>query len=270
MLSGTAYDLSGNPHGSMGTDFGDYDNDGQFDLFVTSYGNEMATLYRNLGDGFFEDATRGAGTGPPTLPHVTWGHGFVDINNDGHRDLFIACGDLDENVHQRDSRTRYELPNILLLNNGNGRFVDASASSGKGMRIQRSTRGIALDDLDNDGDIDVVMLNSRELPTLLRNQTSGTRHWLQLQLSGTRTNRSGVGARVLVTAGDLTQVEEVHSGRSYQSHYGSRLHFGLGSHAVADRIEIRWLGGQTQVFENLKADQILLITEGRAEPRVFE
>jgi hypothetical protein len=269
MLSGTAFDFRGTPHGSMGADFADYDNDGRLDLFVTSYGNEMATLYQNLGDGFFEDRTRQVGTGSPTMPHVTWGHGFVDFNNDGYRDLFIACGDLDDNVQQRDDRTAYMLPNILLMNTGQGRFVDASATSGEGMRVKRSSRGTAFGDLDNDGDIDVVVLNSRQEPTVLCNQTPGTNHWLQLRLCGTRTNRDGVGARVRVTAGQLNQVAEVHSGRSYQSHYGSRLHFGLGSQARVDRIEIRWLGGQTQILENIDADQIIVITEGNSSPRVL-
>ena len=270
--SGVAYDAVGAPQGSMGTDFGDYDNDGWLDLVVTAYGNEMPALYHNLGNGLFEDVARETGVGAPTFPHVKWGDGWVDFDNDGLRDLYIACGDLDENVHLRKDTTAYRLPNILLRNMGNGRFVDVSRQSGDGMAVRASSRGVAFDDLDNDGDVDVVVLNSRDKPTILRNmlyELGSKNHWLQVRLRGVKANRDGVGARVRVVAGDLVQIDEVHSGRGYQSHWGSRLHFGLGSRDRIDRVEVHWIGGGTDVVEDVKVDQLLTVTEGRppATPR---
>ncbi len=262
VFSGVAYDTVGTPHGSMGVDFGDYDGDGRLDLFVTSYGSELATLYRNLGGGLFDDVTRQTGAGRSTFAHVTWGHGFVDFDSDGDRDIYIACGDLDDNVEQRKDTTAYELPNILMRNAGDGRFVDVSKESGHGMQVRRSSRGAAFDDLDNDGDIDVVVLNSRREPTVLRNDSPGRHHWVQVRLQGRKSNRNGVGAQVKVISGDLTQVDEVHSGRSYQSHFGMRLHFGLGKRDRVDRVEVRWIGGGVDIVENVTVDQQIVITEG--------
>ena len=272
VLSGVAYDAMGSPQGSMGTDFGDYDNDGWLDLFVTAYGNEMPALYHNLGNGLFEDVARETGVGAPTFPHVKWGHGWVDFDNDGHRDLYIACGDLDDNVQLRKDTTSYRLPNILLRNAGNGRFVDVSRQSGDGMAVRASSRGVAFDDLDNDGDVDVIVLNSRDKPTILRNmlyERGGKNHWLHVRLRGVKSNRDGVGARVRLVAGDLVQIDEVHSGRGFQSHWGSRLYFGLGSRDRIDRVEVRWPGGGTDAVEDVKVDRLLTITEGHppATPR---
>ena len=262
LAAGTAYDIQGNPHGNMGVDAGDYDNDGLTDFYVTSFSREWAVLYHNVGAGLFEDATRTTGAGEGTYPHVTWGNGFADFDNDGNQDLFVACGHMDDNVEQRDDTTAYFVPNLLLMNRGGGRFANMSRQSGPGMDVRLSSRGIALGDLDNDGDVDVVILNSRREPTVLRNESKLVNHWLQLRLIGRHANRMGVGARVKVTAGDLAQWREVHSGRGYQSHYDTRLHFGLGEHAKADRIEIRWLGGGLDVVEEVAAGQCVTIVEG--------
>ncbi len=264
---GVAFDAEGGVHGSMGTDLGDYDNDGLLDLFVTSYGGELSTLYRNLGGGFFEDVTRRSGAGAATFPHVTWGHGLIDFDNDGYRDIFIACGDLDDNIELRRDTTAYELPNILKRNDGDGRFTDVSAESGDGMQVRRSSRGVVFGDLDNDGRMDVVVLNSRTEPTVLRNESPGAHRWLQIRLRGTRSNRDGVGARVKVVAGDLVQVDEVRSGRSYQSHFGLRLHFGLGPRDRVDRVEVRWTGGRTEVFGQIEVDRVVTLVEGAVKTR---
>ena len=164
------------------------------------------------------------------------------MDNDGHRDLFIACGHLIDNVEQFDDTTSYQARNIVLRNTGQGRFVNVSDECGDGLLPKLSSRGAAFDDLDNDGDLDVVILNSRREPTILRNDSSRTNHWIQIQLRGTKSNRDGIGARVTVTAGDLTQIDEVHSGRSYQSDFGKRLHFGLAqrSDGRADPGELDW------------------------------
>lgn len=265
LMTGTAYDLHGDEQGSMGVDCGDYDNDGLLDFFVTSYQEQLATLYHNLGEGSFEDVTLRTGAGVGTLPYVTWGNSFVDFDNDGDRDIFIACGHLQDNVEQFDGTTTYFERNILLANTNDGKFVDVTETSGDGMRVVLSSRGAGFDDLDNDGDIDVVILNSRREPTLLRNDSPSKGHWLQVRLRGTQTNRDGVGAHVIVKAGDLTLLDEVHSGRGYQSHYGTRLHFGLGNRTRIDRVEVRWIGGGIDVFTNVKVDRLVTLTEGTSK-----
>jgi hypothetical protein len=262
LASGVAYDLDGDAQSSMAVTCGDYDGDGWLDFHVTSYQRELATLYRNCGNGFFEDVTRRTGAGAGTVPHVTWGNGFVDFDSDGHRDLFIACGHLQDNIRRFDDTACYHAPNLLLRNTGDGKFLDVSDQCGDGLAVRLTSRGAAFDDLDGDGDIDVVILNSRREPTVLRNDTANGNHWLQVRLRGTKTNRDGVGAHVKVVAGDLTQVDEVHSGHGYQSHFGLRLHFGLGKRDRVDRIEVRWVGGGVDVIENVATRRLVTITEG--------
>ncbi|MHC4751263.1 MAG: CRTAC1 family protein [Planctomycetota bacterium] len=269
LAAGTAYKLNGDPSASMGVDCGDYNNDGWLDFFVTSYQLELAILYRNLGDGVFEDVTMTTGAGAGTLPNVTWGNTFADFDNDGDRDIFIACGHLQDNVDHYDDVTSYHQSNILLMNTGDGKFIDVSDNSGGGMKVKLSSRGAGFDDLDNDGDIDVVILNSRREPTILRNDSLSKGHWIQIRLRGTKSNRDGIGARVKVEAGDLALIDEVHSGRGYQSHYGSRLHFGLGSRERLDRIEVHWIGGGVDVFEDISVDRLVTLAEGdsKVEPK---
>ena len=266
LMVGTAYNAYGDELGSMGVDCGDYDNDGWLDLFMTSYQGQMPVLYRNLGNGCFRDVTSSAGVGEGSFPHVNWGTGLVDFDNDGDRDLYIACGHLQDNIDLFDDTSSYLARNVLLMNTGHGRFVDVSDQGGDGMAVKLSSRGAGFDDLDNDGDVDVVVLNSRREPTILRNDTVNDNHWVQVRLRGVGSNRDGVGAHVRVVAGDLAQVAEVHSGRGYQSHWGTRLHFGLGRHDRIDRIEVRWIGGGTDLLENVDVDQVLTITEGTAVP----
>ncbi len=261
LFTGLAYDLHGIGQGTMGVECGDYNHDGRLDFHMTSYQKQWATLYRNLGSGMFEDVTHVEGAGAGTFPQVTWGSGLVDFDNDGDRDLFIACGHLQDTVDLWDDTTSYHARNLLLASSGRGKFVDVSARSGDGLTVKLSSRGAAFDDLDNDGDIDVVILNSRREPTLLRNDSPGGNHWIQVRLRGTRGNRDGVGARIKVIAGDLIQVSEVHSGRGYQSHYGMHPHFGLGQRTRVDRIEVRWIGGGTNFLENAEVDRVVEIIE---------
>jgi hypothetical protein len=261
LLSGIALDLNGYPHGSMGVACGDFDNDGWLDFHVTSYQRQLATLYRSLEGQFFLDVTRTSGAGAGTYPLVTWGNGFVDFDNDGDRDLFVAGGHLQVNVEQADSSARYCVENLLYANTGSGNFVNVSDQAGDGLAVKLSSRGTAYDDLDQDGDMDVVILNSRREATILRNDTELVNHWLQVRLRGTKSNRDGIGSHVRVTAGGRTQLDEVHSGRGYQSHHGLRLHFGLGDCDRVDRIEVRWLGGGTQVLEDVEANQCVVVVE---------
>lgn len=266
LLSGLAYDMHGVGQGTMGVECGDFDNDGRLDFQMTSYQKQWAILYRNQGGGFFSDVTSATGAGAGSYRQVEWGNGLVDFDNDGDRDLFMACGHLQDNVELWDDTATYEAKNVLLENTGRGKFTDISARAGEGLSVKLSSRGAAFDDLDNDGDIDVVVLNARREPTLLRNDSPTGNHWLGIRLRGTRSNRDGVGARIKVVSGDLTLVDEVHSGRGYQSHFGSFPHFGLGPRTRVDRIEVRWIGGGTNVWENPGVDRLVELTEKPANP----
>ncbi len=260
LLTGFAYDLNGEEHGSMGVDAGDFDNDGRIDFYVTSYQRQFATLFRNTPGGM-EDVTLITGAGEGTFPPVTWGNGIVDLDHDGYRDIFVACGHLQDNIDLWDDTTSYKSLNIVLKNTGKGKFVNVSDKAGDGLKVRESSRGAGFDDLDNDGDVDVVILNSRAAPTILRNDSTDQGNWLQVELRGKK-NRFAVGSQVRVFAKDLTLTDEVHSGRGYQSHYGSRLYFGLGKRDTIDRVEVRWHGGKTETFSNLKINSRVTLTEG--------
>ena len=261
LIGGFAYDMNGKVHASMGVDCADFDNDGHLDFHVTSFQGELASLYRNVSGLLLEDATNRLQAGLGTRLPVTWGNGFADFDNDGDRDIFIACGHLNDKLDLYDKTSTYLTPNVVLEQR-NGRFLDVSKHAGNGLAVRSSSRGAAFDDLDNDGDIDVVILNSRQAPTLLRNDSTTKKHWIQVQLIGTKANRDAVGSRVTVSAANGNQTAEVHSGRGYQSHFGSRLHFGLGNHQRADQIRIQWLGGDVDVLNNVHSGQIITIREG--------
>ncbi|MBE7504109.1 MAG: CRTAC1 family protein [Verrucomicrobiales bacterium] len=259
---GLAYDALGNVHGTMAVECADWNNDGWLDFYMTSYQRQLATLYESRRGRFFEDVTRPTGAGTDTYAHVTWGTALVDLDNDSHRDLFIACGHLLDNVEQFDDTTSYPARNLVLRNTGQGRFINVSDQCGDGLLPKLSSRGAAFDDLDNDGDIDVVILNSRREPTILRNDSATGHRWLQVQLRGTATNRDGIGARVTVVAGDLTLIDEVHSGRSYQSDFGKRLHFGLGHRTAVDEVRVQWVGGGVDRFRPKGVNRLLTLVEG--------
>jgi hypothetical protein len=225
----------------------------------------LPVLYRNVGGGMFEDATRRAQAGIKVFPHANWGTAMVDFDHDGDRDLFIANGHFLKDIRQTDSRTDYRVANTLLLNQGGKVFLDVTDRGGDGLAPVESSRGTGFDDLDNDGDIDGVVLNVNARPTVLRNDSNPQGNWLQVLLRGVASNRDGVGARVRVVAGDLAQVAEVHSGRGYQSHHGTRLHFGLGPRASIDRVEVRWPGGRREVFAKIPANRLAILTEGSGE-----
>ena len=261
LLSGIAYDQYGDEQGTMGANLGDYDGDGRFDLLVTDYQKQPTTLYRNLGKLQFQDVTVQTGVGAGSLPLVTWGCGWADFDNDGVREVFTAAGHLQDTVEQYDTTTTYQQRN-LLFRWQDGRYTEVGAGSGSAMQVVESSRGAVMGDLDNDGDVDVVVLNARTRPTLLLNETLSRGHWVILKLEGTTSNRSAVGAVVRITAAGRTQVDEVRSGRGYQSADDLRLHFGLGDHPRIDRLEVRWPTGLTQVHTNLAADRILRLTEG--------
>jgi len=265
LMSGVALDLHGVPHANMGVDCADYDHSGLLSFYVTAFQHEGATLYQNLGKGMFADMTPRTNAGSGTLPYVTWGCGFVDLDNDGYRDLFVVSGHIDDNVELYEDGSAYLCRNVVLRNMGNGRFINVTDQCGPALKQKHSGRGVAFEDLDNDGRIDVVILNSNDKPTILRNETVTGNHWIQIRLRGVKTNRDGVGARVYVVAGELKQMDEVHSGRGYQSHWGTRLHFGLAKNQRVERIEVHWpRSGIVDILEDVPADQLLTITEGSA------
>ncbi len=268
--AGVSYNGSGDETGSMGVDCADYDNDGWLDMFMTCYQGEVPVLYHSLGDGSFEDRTIVVGAGVGSLPYVNWGTGLIDFDNDGWRDIFIAQGHLQDNIDLYDDTTAYEVRNSLLRNRGDGTFEDISRRCGDGLDPKYSSRGAAFGDLDGDGDMDIVVLNSRKPPTLIRNDQRSGRHWVQLRLRGTTCNRDAVGAKVTLMAGNLRLVDEVHSGRGYQGHWGTWLHFGLGENRKIDRIEIRWPRRDHKVeqWTDLPVDRFITLTEGDRRPIV--
>jgi hypothetical protein len=263
-VAGVAMSPNAEMVANMAVDAADYNNDGWLDFFTTNYDRQYPLLLRNLHDGMFSNETLAANAGRSTFALVKWGCGFVDFDNDTHQDIYIANGHTDDNVAFVEPGATYRCHDVVLWNKGQERFVDVSQSCGIRALPPQASRGVAFDDLDNDGDVDVVVFNSRERPTLLRNlrnEQGRPNDWLQVQLRGVQANRDGVGAQVRVAVGNVTQVREIHSGRGYQSHWGSRLHFGLGPQSPVARIEVRWLGGGVQVLENVAVNQLLTITE---------
>jgi hypothetical protein len=252
-LAGVAYNDMGKPLAGMGVDVGDYDNDGLFDFLVTNYQWETNSLYRNLGNGFFADITFQSGLGVPSLQFLAWGTFFFDYDNDGDRDIFVANGHLDDNIHLFDAVT-YPQQNQVFRNNGQGRFADVSNQLGPGLRLKQVSRGATMGDYDNDGDLDLAVTNNNQPAVLLRNDGGNAKHWLSLQLSG-----GGVGAEVKVTAGDLVQIDVVRTGSSYMCQNALRPFFGLGDRTEVDEVEIRWANGQIQRLQNVAADQLLVI-----------
>lgn len=266
LLSGVGMTLYGEDVSAMAVDCADYDNDGRLDFFVTDYQGEMPMLLRNRGQGLFDDVTMLAGATAGALRNVKWGCGFVDFDNDGFRDIFYVRGHIDDNIELVDRTTSYLDTPVLLRNLGNGKFANVSDSSGDGLQVKVVGRGVAFDDLDNDGRVDVIILSSRRPAVVLRNESPPVHHWVQLVFQGTRSGRDAVGAQVRVVAGDLVQVDEVHSGRGYQSHFGTRLHFGLGARTRIDRVEVRWLGGHWECFSDVPVDRLTRLVEGTGRP----
>jgi hypothetical protein len=262
--AGAAYNEDGQAQAGMGVATGDYNGDGLIDIFKTHFSDDLPALYKNSGRDFFEDASRAAGF--DHTRYVEWGTGLADFDNDGWPDILIATGNVYPEVEKIFKEYPHRSPRLLYQNLGNGKFREVTARMGPGILSPKSSRGCAFGDFDNDGDIDVLVMNMNEPPLLLRNEyvnqrNAGSNHWLKLRLVGTKSNRSAIGARVLLRTGSRLQVQEVTSQSSYYSHNDKRLHFGLGQHEIADAIEIRWPGGQTEILKNIAANQMLTIKE---------
>jgi hypothetical protein len=265
VLAGAAFNEDGMEQAGMGSAIGDYNGDGRLDIFKTNFSDDTATLYANRGDGTFDDDTFAAGLGLNTK-YLGWGTMFLDFDNDGWQDLLLVNGHVYPEVDSQRLGSDYQEPRILYHNLGNGKFEDISASAGPGITEPKSSRGMAVGDLWNDGRMSAVVSNMNAPPGLLVNQVRYQNHWVAVETKGTKSNRDGLGAKIRVKAGGRVLVDEVRSGSSYISNSDRRVHFGLGSVSKIEWIEIRWPSGLTETFENPKVDTILKITEGSGKP----
>ena len=261
-VAGVAVNEAGSPQAGMGIALGDYLHTGRLSLFVTNFSEEYNTLYRNEGKLMFTDVSYASGTAVSSLPYVGWGTGFIDLDNDGWLDLLVVNGHVYPQVDTRDIGTKYRQPKLLYLNQRDGTFREVSRDVGTALSVPRVSRGAAFGDLDNDGDIDLVVGELDGRPMILRNDGGNRNNWITLELRGTRSNRLALGARVKVVTGKLAQVDEVQSGGSYLSQNDLRLHFGLGKAERVDRVEIRWPSGKTEVLQNLAARSFYTVKEG--------
>jgi hypothetical protein len=258
--SGVAYNEMGSPQAGMGLALGDVDADGALDILKTHFADDIPALYRHRGPALFEDVATQAGLAVQNR-FVQWGAGMPDLDNDGWMDVFYVTGNVYPEIEASLPQYPHRSPRIVFRNTGGGRFVDVTASSGPGVTTPQSSRGLAFGDIDCDGDVDALVMNMNARPSLLRNDTPGGQHWLTVKLEGSRSNRQGIGATVLVTSGGRTQARAVLSQTSYYSVDDLRPSFGLGSSTVADRIEVRWPSGGVDVVNAVPADQVVTFRE---------
>jgi enediyne biosynthesis protein E4 len=259
--AGVGYSEDGREQSGMGSAAGDFDGDGRLDLVKTNFIDDTSNLYRNNGDGTFEDLVQSSGMA--RKKYMGWGVGFFDFDNDGWPDIFVVNGHVYPEIESKISNSPYRESSILYRNLNGKRVDDVSQLAGPAVLARHSGRGLAFGDFDNDGNVDVFVNNMNELPSLLRNRGSAN-HFVSLQLVGTKSNRSAIGARVSLYAGGMRQVQEVRSGSTFLSQSDLRLHFGLGGADTVDRVEIEWPYPQsTEVVSGFKANQFITITEGR-------
>ena len=264
LISGVAVSDDGMEQAGMGVDFGDYDNDGWIDIVKSNFAFEYSNLYHNdEGDSFTDQSTRAAGTGPPSRPLVSWGTKLLDYDNDGWKDIVVANGHVYPHLIPTPVEgERYHQPRLLLRNLGDGRFADVAADSGPGMGEKLSSRGLAIGDLDNDGDIDMVIVNIDGAPSVLRNDGGNARSWLIVALRGTISSRMGQGARITARTQALEQIGDATTAGSIFSASDPRVHFGLGDATRVD-LEIRWPSGTVQTLKNVPVNQILEVEEAQ-------
>ena len=261
VMAGCAYSENGHEQAGMGVGVGDYDCDGWLDIFKTNFADDTCNLYHNNGDGTFSDVTFSSGIGINNS-YVAWGCSFIDYDNDGWQDIIQINGHVYPEIDSHNIGQTYKNPRLVYRNLGNGQFKDVSAQMGTGITEHFSSRGAAFGDYDNDGDIDVLVLNMNDLPSLLRNDGGNKQNWIKLKLIGTKCNRTAIGARVRVVTGKHSQIDEVHSGSSVMSQGDLRLHFGIGKAEIIDVIEVKWPTTQrVERFTRVKPNQILTIKE---------
>jgi len=262
VMAGCAYSDNGHEQAGMGVAVADYDCDGWFDIFKTNFADDTCNLYHNNGDGTFSDVTFASGTGVNNR-YVAWGCGFVDYDNDGWQDIIQINGHVYPEIDKYNFGQTFKNPRLVYKNLGNGRFKDVSAEMGPGITEHYSSRGAAFGDYNNNGNMDVLVLNLNDPPSLLRNEGGNKQNWIKIKLIGTKCNRTAIGARVRVTTGKHIQMDEVHSGASVMSQSDLRLHFGLGTVDRVDVVEVKWPTTQKiERFTQVKANQIITIREG--------
>ena len=257
---GVALSDDGAEQAGMGVGVGDYNLDGHIDLFKTHFADDANGLYHNDGKGNFDDATRTARVGVETR-YICWGAGILDLDNDGYPDLFMTAGNVYPEIERKLPQYANKNPRIVFRNLGNGTFEELVEQAGLGVAAAHCSRGCAFGDFDNDGDLDILIVNLNEPPSLLRNDVTGSNHWLKVKLMGTKSNRSAIGARVLVRYAGKVQAQEVLSQSSYYSANDPRLHFGLGRERFPD-LEVRWPSGSVEKFRRLPTNQVITIKEG--------
>ncbi|HLM98448.1 MAG TPA: CRTAC1 family protein [Bryobacteraceae bacterium] len=260
VLRGAAFDENGKAMSGMGATSADYDGDGKPDIFRTNFSDERETLYHNRGGADFDDATISAGLARNTR-WVGWGCGFFDFDNDGWKDLLLVNGHAFPEVDRLNIDIHYKDRAILYHNNGNGAFSDISERAGPGILERHAARGAAFGDYDNDGSVEVLVNNQNEPPSLLKNARKSAGNWVILKLEGVKSNRSAIGARVRLTAGGRTQIDEVRSGGSYLSQNDLRLHFGLGTATKVEEVQILWPSGIRQLARNLDTGRVITLRE---------
>lgn len=266
LLSGASHNRQGEIQAGMGVAVGDYNNNGFLDMYVTHFSDDYNTLYRNEQGRYYADVTSEAGMTEDTFPFVGWGTEFVDFDNDGFLDLFVANGHAYQIVDEVDIGMTYAQPNLLFHNQSDGRFVEVGQKAGSGFATSKVSRGAAFGDIDNDGDIDILVLNIDDTPTLLRNEAGNRYNWLKITTRGTQSNRDGIGARIDLFCsqcypGSERQTREVRAGSSFLSSSDLRAHFGLGQASQVDSMKIRWPSGVVQRFVDFEVNQWLVVVE---------
>jgi hypothetical protein len=261
--SGTALSEEGAEQASMGLAVGDYLHTGRPSLYVTNFSDENDDLYRNDGNWDFSEVSYSSGVGLPSLPFVKWGTAFGDFDNDGWLDLIAVAGHVYPQVDALATGARYREPGLFHLNERDGTFCDASGMTGSALSEARVSRGLAVGDLFNNGNLDVVIETLDGSPVILKNAGVSGRHWVSFELAGVASNRMALNARVRIVAGGVTQTEEIHSGGSYLSQSDTRIHFGLGTATKIDSVEINWPSGKVEKLSNLAADKFYFLLEGQ-------
>ncbi len=261
LISGVCYNDMGKEEAGMGTDFGDYDNDGWLDLTVSNYQTETNTVYHNHDGTFFTDNTITSGIAEVTHGYLGWGIKFFDYDNDGYQDIFVANGHLMDNINLLEKHVTYPQKNLLFRNLGDGRFANVMSET-DGLALEKVSRGAAIGDYDNDGDLDILVTNCNQRPDLLQNAIGNRNNWIQIQVVGQKSNRSGIGAKIKVVTGTHVQYSEVQSSGSYLSFHDLRAHFGVGKSEQIDLLEIRWLNGHTDRGTHLPVNRRFIAVEG--------